>query len=469
MLEQFEIRDRSIIEDRNLMGMEEDGMFSRVSTNGRRSNDMKLMEVILRDENLDEAIKRVKSNKGVAGVDKMTVDEIDEYFKANKETVKKQILEKKYKPQPVKRVYIPKSNGKKRPLGIPTVVDRVIQQAMAQILSKIYDDTFSDNSFGFRPHRSAQNAMMRTLDYLNEGYEWVIDLDIEAYFDTVNHDKLISILRERVFDSATLHLIRKFLQAGIMEKGLVKSNTLGMPQGGPLSPILSNIYLDKFDKELESRGLHFVRYADDCNIFVKSEMAANRVMKSVTSWLERKLFLKVSATKTKVVRPSDSNFLGFTYWKGTTKWECKPNDKSKKRLYEKCRKELIRKKCVAQTNAKTFTRINQLVRGWINYFRIGAMKVFMDKFGQWLRHKIRVILVKQWKKPERIYKNLQKLNKVLPYNFTDEQIFAVANTRLGLYRQTGMRTVNFLLSADVLAIRKGERPGLVNPLAYYLR
>ena len=451
------------------MGMEEDGMFSRVSTNGKRSNDMKLMEVILRDENLDEAMKRVKSNKGVPGVDKMLVDEIDAYFETNRETIKKQILEKKYKPQPVKRVYIPKPNGKKRPLGIPTVVDRVIQQAVAQELSRIYDETFSDNSFGFRPHRSAQNAMMRTLDYLNEGYEWVIDLDIEAYFDTVNHDKLISILRERVFDSATLHLIRKFLQAGIMEKGLVKSNTLGMPQGGPLSPILSNIYLDKFDKELEARGLHFVRYADDCNIFVKSEMAANRVMKSVTSWLERKLFLKVSATKTKVVRPSDSNFLGFTYWKGTTKWKCKPNDKSKKRLYEKCRKELIRKKCVAQTNAKTFTRINQLVRGWINYFRIGAMKVFMDKFGQWLRHKIRVILVKQWKKPERIYKNLQKLNKVLPYNFTDEQIFAVANTRLGLYRQTGMRTVNFLLSADVLAIRKGERPGLVNPLAYYLR
>ena len=451
------------------MGMEVEGMFSRVSTNGKRGNDMKLMEVILRDENLDEAMKRVKSNKGVPGVDKMLVDEIDAYFETNRETIKKQILEKKYKPQPVKRVYIPKPNGKKRPLGIPTVVDRVIQQAVAQELSRIYDETFSDNSFGFRPHRSAQNAMMRTLDYLNEGYEWVIDLDIEAYFDTVNHDKLISILRERVFDSATLHLIRKFLQAGIMEKGLVKPNPLGMPQGGPLSPILSNIYLDKFDKELESRGLHFVRYADDCNIFVKSEMAANRVMKSVTSWLERKLFLKVSATKTKVVRPSDSNFLGFTYWKGTTKWKCKPNDKSKKRLYEKCRKELIRKKCVAQTNAKTFTRINQLVRGWINYFRIGAMKVFMDKFGQWLRHKIRVILVKQWKKPERIYKNLQKLNKVLPYNFTDEQIFAVANTRLGLYRQTGMRTVNFLLSADVLAIRKGERPGLVNPLVYYLR
>lgn len=430
---------------------------------------MKLMEVILQDENLEEAIKRVKSNKGVAGVDKMTVDEIDEYFKSNKETIKKQILEKKYRPQPVRRVYIPKSNGRKRPLGIPTVVDRVIQQAIAQVLTKIYDDTFSDNSFGFRPNRSAQNAIMRTLDYLNEGYEWVIDLDIEAYFDTVNHDKLISILRERVFDSATLHLVRKFLQAGIMEKGLVKSNTIGMPQGGPLSPILSNIYLDKFDKELEQRGLHFVRYADDSNIFVKSEKAANRVMKSVTSWLERKLFLKVSSTKTKVVRPTNSNFLGFTYWKGSSKWECKPTKKSKKSLYDKCRKELIRKKCVAQTNAKTFTRINQIVKGWINYFRIGRMKNFIDEFGQWLRHKIRVILLKQWKTPSRIYKNLQKLNEKLPYHFSDEQLYSVANTRLGLYKQANGNVVNFLLNADILAIRKEERPGLVNPLAYYLR
>ena len=451
------------------MGMKVEGMVPNIFTKGRRSNDMKLMEVILRDENLDEAMKRVKSNKGVPGVDKMLVDEIDAYFETNRETIKKQILEKKYKPQPVKRVYIPKPNGKKRPLGIPTVVDRVIQQAVALELSRIYDETFSDNSFGFRPHRSAQNAMMRTLDYLNEGYEWVIDLDIEAYFDTVNHDKLISILRERVFDSATLHLIRKFLQAGIMEKGLVKSNTIGMPQGGPLSPILSNIYLDKFDKELEARGLHFVRYADDCNIFVKSEMAANRVMKSVTSWLERKLFLKVSATKTKVVRPTNSNFLGFSYWKGSSKWECRPNDKSKKRLYENCRKELIRKKCVAQRNATTFKRINQIVKGWINYFRIGKMKGFIDEFGQWLRHKIRVILFKQWKKPQRIYINLQKLNKILPYNFSDEQIYSVANTRLGLYRQTGLKVANFLLNADVLAIRKGDRPGLVNPLTYYLR
>ncbi len=342
---------------------------------------MELIEVILRDENLKEAIRKVKSNKGVPGIDKMTVNEIDKYFEDNKENIKNSILEKKYRPQPVRRVYIPKSNGKKRPLGIPTVVDRVIQQAIAQVLSRIYDSKFSDNSFGFRPNRSAHDAMERTLDYLNEGYEWVIDLDIEAYFDTVNHDKLISILRENVNDSITLHLIRKFLQAGIMEDGLIKPSVIGMPQGGSLSPILSNIYLDKFDKELESRGLHFVRYADDYNIFVKSELSANRVMKSVTSWLERKLFLKVSATKTKVVRPTDSNFLGFTYLKTGPKWDCKPTDKSKMNLYDKCRKELVRKLCMARPNSITFTRINQIVKGWINYFRIGKRKHSLINLG----------------------------------------------------------------------------------------
>lgn len=430
---------------------------------------MELIKVILNDENLNEAIKQVKRNKGVPGTDKMTVYEIEEYFQKNKESIKQLILEKKYRPQPVKRVYIPKSNGKKRPLGIPTVVDRVIQQAIAQVLSGIYDNKFSDNSFGFRPNRSAHDAMMRTLDYLNEGYEWVIDLDIEAYFDTVNHDKLISILRETVNDSTTLHLIRKFLQAGIMEKGLVKSSTIGMPQGEPLSPVLSNIYLDKFDKELEKRGLHFVRYADDSNIFVKSEMSANRVMKSITSWLERKLFLKVSATKTKVVRPTNSNFLGFTYIKTGPKWECKPNNKSKMSLYDKCRKELVRKMCNARPNAATFTRINQIVKGWINYFRIGKMKVFMDKFGQWLRHKIRVIIIKQWKKPLKIYKSLQLLNKKLPYHFSDEKVYSVANSRLGWYKRANGNVVNFLLNADILAMRKGDRPGLVNPLEYYLR
>lgn len=281
---------------------------------------MELIKVILSEENLDEALRRVKVNKGAPGIDEMPVSKLDEYFKAHKDEIKTSIMEMKYKPLPVRRVYIPKSNGKKRPLGIPTAVDRVIQQAVAQVLSQIYDSSFSENSYGFRSNRSAHDAIDKVLEYLNEGYEWVIDLDIEKYFDTVNHDKLISILREKVNDKTTLHLIRSFLRAGVMENGLTSPTEIGVPQGGPLSPILSNIYLDKFDKELEERGLRFVRYADDCDIFVKSEMSANRVMKSVTSWLERKLFLKVSATKTKVVRPNDSNFLGFTFWKNKDSW-----------------------------------------------------------------------------------------------------------------------------------------------------
>ena len=311
---------------------------------------------------------------------------------------------------------------------------------------------------------------MQVLEYLNQGFEWVIDLDIEKYFDTVNHDKLISILREKVNDSHTLHLIRKFLQAGVMDNGLVSSTTIGVPQGGPLSPILSNIYLDKFDKELEQRGLRFVRYADDCNIFVKSDVAANRVMKSITSWLERKLFLKVSATKTKINRPSNSNFLGFTFWKNEKGWQCKPGNDRKIRLYEKIKVVLKRKHAVSKPLGITFTKLNQIIKGWINYFKIGSMKQFLEKFGQWLRHKVRVIIIKQWKIPSRIYTNLQRLNKVFKWNLDDEAICKVANSRLGWYRRSGMDVVNYLLSPKVLEIanKKKGRPGLVNPLNYYL-
>ena len=430
---------------------------------------MKLIEKILSEENLNEAVKRVKANKGACGIDKMSVSELDEYLRKHKEEIISSIMNMTYKPQPVRRVYIPKPNGKKRPLGIPTAVDRVVQQATAQVLSQIYDESFSDNSYGFRPKRSAHDAIDKVLNYLNEGCEWVIDLDIEKYFDTVNHDKLISILREKVNDKTTLHLIRSFLRAGVMEKGLTSPTEIGVPQGGPLSPILSNIYLDKFDKELEERGLRFVRYADDCNIFVKSEMSANRVMKSVTSWLERKLFLKVSATKTKVVRPTKSNFLGFTFWKDSNGWKCKPCKDRKEKLYTKIKEILKRKVAAAEPLSYIFTKVNQIVKGWINYFRIGSMKTFITEFGKWLRHKIRVIIIKQWKKPKRIYINLQRINKRFKCNFTDEDIFKVANSRLGLYRQCGMNVINFIISPSVLAIRKANRPGLVNPLEYYLR
>ena len=430
---------------------------------------MKLIEKILSEENLNEAVKRVKANKGACGIDKMSVSELDEYFRKHKEEIISSIMNMTYKPQPVRRVYIPKPNGKKRPLGIPTAVDRVVQQATAQVLSQIYDESFSDNSYGFRPKRSAHDAIDKVLNYLNEGCEWVIDLDIEKYFDTVNHDKLISILREKVNDKTTLHLIRSFLRAGVMEKGLTSPTEIGVPQGGPLSPILSNVYLDKFDKELEERGLRFVRYADDCDIFVKSEMSANRVMKSVTSWLERKLFLKVSATKTKVVKPTNSNFLGFTFWKDSNGWKCKPCKDRKEKLYTKIKEILKRKVAAAEPLSYIFTKVNQIVKGWINYFRIGSMKTFIAEFGQWLRHKIRVIIIKQWKKPKRIYINLQRINKRFKCNFTEEDIYKVANSRLGLYRQCGMNVINFIINPKVLAIRKANRPGLVNPLEYYLR
>ena len=431
---------------------------------------MKLIEEILSEENMSEAIKRVKTNKGASGVDKMSVDQIETYFKEHREDIVNSIMNKTYKPQPVRRVYIPKANGKLRPLGIPTVIDRVIQQSIAQKLSPIYEEIFSDYSYGFRPNRDCHGAMMQVLEYLNQGFEWVIDLDIEKYFDTVNHDKLISILREKVKDSHTLHLIRKFLQAGVMDNGLVSSTTIGVPQGGPLSPILSNIYLDKFDKELELRGLRFVRYADDCNIFVKSDVAANRVMKSITSWLERKLFLKVSATKTKINRPSNSNFLGFTFWKNEKGWQCKPGNDRKIRLYEKIKVVLKRKHAVSKPLGITFTKLNQIIKGWINYFRIGSMKRFLDKFGQWLRHKVRVIIIKQWKIPSRIYTNLQRLSKTFKCNLDNESIYKVANSRLGWYRRSSMDVVNYLLSPKVLEIanKKKSRPGLVNPLNYYL-
>lgn len=429
---------------------------------------MELIEWILQDENINKAIKSVKKNKGAYGIDKMSVEELDGYFATHREEIKSQIRDGKYKPTPVKRVYIPKSNGKKRPLGIPTVVDRVVQQATAQVLSLGYDKYFSEHSYGFRPGRSCQQAIEEALVYLNEGYEWVIDLDIEKYFDTVNHDKLISILRERINDAKTLRLVRQFLQAGVMENGLISPSKEGVPQGGPLSPILSNVYLDKLDQELEARGLHFVRYADDCNIFVKSEMAADRVMKSVTGWLERKLRLKVSATKTKVVRPMKSNFLGFTFWKSKDGWKCKPANDRKKRLYAKTRAILCRRKAVARPMKSTFEQLNWLIRGWINYYRIGSMKIFLEEYGQWLRHKVRVVILKQWKKSRRIYLNLQKLNQIIGCGFTHEEIFKVANSRLGWYRRSGMYVVNFAISPEILGRKTKSRPGLVDPLQYYL-
>ena len=432
---------------------------------------MELIEWILDDENISAAIHAVQSNKGAPGIDKMPVGVLKSYFAEHGEEIKDQIRSKRYQPQPVRRVYIPKANGKMRPLGIPVVVDRVIQQAVAQVLSRGYERYFSEYSYGFRVNRDCHMAIEKALEYLNKGCEWVVDLDIEKYFDTVNHDKLISILRERINDAPTLHLIRSFLKAGVMEEGLVSPTEEGVPQGGPLSPVLSNVYLDKLDKELEGRGLHFARYADDCNIFVRSEKAADRVMTSVTSWLERKLRLKVSASKTKVVRPNDSAFLGFTFWNSKEGWKPKPLEARKDKLRKKIQEILCRRRAAAQPLSYVFTKLNQVLRGWINYFRIGSMKTWLkEELGPWVRHKVRVVILKQWKKPKTIYKNLMKLNAAFKCNLTDVDLRKVSGSRLGWYRRAGMRSANFLLSPKVLSLsnKQENRPGLVDPLAYYL-
>lgn len=430
---------------------------------------MELMEMILTKENLNQAYQKVVANKGASGIDEITVEELGGYIRENQESIINSLRNRTYFPKPVRRVYIPKTDGKKRPLGIPTALDRTIQQAVAQPISDLYEKIFSEFSYGFRPNRSCHDAIRQALEYLNGGYEWVIDIDIEQFFDKVNHDKLIQILREQVNDSSVLNLIRKYLRAGVMEQGIMKATKTGVPQGGPISVILSNVYLDKLDKEMEGRGLRFVRYADDVLIFTKSEAAANRVMSSISSWIERKLFLKVNATKSKVVRPMRSKYLGFTFLKNGGEWKVKPTNEKKAKLYQVMREYLKRGKSIARPLAVTIKRVNQIVMGWINYFRIGMMKQFMNEFGQWLRHKIRVIVIKQWKKPRTIFRNLAYLNRKYKNGFNEESIFKVANSRLGWYKRCSMDVVNYILNPTLLETKIKDGAGLLNPLNYYLR
>jgi Retron-type reverse transcriptase len=430
---------------------------------------MELMEMILTKENLNQAYKKVVANKGASGIDEITTEELGKYIKENRENIVSSLKNRTYFPKPVRRVYIPKSNGKKRPLGIPTALDRTIQQAVAQPISDIYEKVFSEYSYGFRPNRSCHDAIRQALEYLNSGYEWVIDIDIEQFFDKVNHDKLIQIFREQVNDSDVLNLVRKYLRAGVMDKGILKATKTGVPQGGPISVILSNVYLDKLDKELEQRGLRFVRYADDVLIFTKSEMAANRVMSSISGWIERKLFLKVNATKSKVVRPTRSKYLGFTFLKNGGEWKVKPTKEKKAKLYQIVREYLKRGKAIARPLAVTIKGVNQIVVGWINYYRVGMMKGFMADFGAWLRHKIRVIVIKQWKNPKTIYRNLSYLNRKYSNGFEKESIYKVANSRLGWYKRCSMNVVNYILNPTLLETKIKDGAGLLNPLNYYLR
>lgn len=407
---------------------------------------MKLLEEILNPNNLNKAYKKVVSNKGVAGVDGITVEEEFDYLKENKDRILNQIRKRRYKPQPVKRVRIPKENGKMRNLGIPTVTDRIIQQAIVQVIGPIFERQFNDNSFGFRPNRSCEQAVIRALEYLNDGYEWIVDIDLERFFDTVNQDRLITIIGKTIKDGDVVSLIRKYLSAGVMEKGIVKATEIGTPQGGNLSPLLSNIMLNELDKELEERGLNFVRYADDCIIVVKSEKAANRVLTSITKFIEKKLGLKVNAEKSKVTRPTKTKYLGFSFWKSKSgKWKPKPHLKSYQKLIRKLKKLTDRSWSISLDNR--IKKINYLIRGWVNYFRIANMKNKIAEIDEHLRVRIRVIIWKQWKKIRTRCEALQKLG--VPF----EIAFNCANTRKGYYQICKTRYIQFAINNERLRKR----------------
>lgn len=369
---------------------------------------MELLEKILEKRNLNKAYKHVKANKGAPGVDGVTVDEAYESITQNKEKWLNQMRKRTYKPQPVRRVQIPKENGKMRNLGIPTVFDRIIQQAIVQVLSPIFEEQFSETSYGFRPGRCCENAVVKALEYLNDGYEWIVDIDLERFFDTVDQDRLINIIMRTIKDGDVVSLIRKYLSAGVMDKGVTKATEKGTPQGGNLSPLLSNIMLNELDKELEVRGLRFVRYADDCIILVKSEKAANRVLESITKFIKKKLGLKVNAEKSKVTRPTQTKYLGFSFWKDAKgKWKPKPHLKS----YQKIKRKLKQITCrrISISLDERIKQINYAVRGWVNYFRIANMKNAIQEIDKHLRTRVRVIIWKQWKKASRKEKALLQL------------------------------------------------------------
>lgn len=338
---------------------------------------MELLEQILSSSNLNEAYKRVYRNKGASGVDGVTINELKGHLRNNKHKLLSEIRTRKYKPQPVKRVEIPKANGGVRKLGIPTVVDRVIQQAINQVLIPIYEEQFSDSSYGFRPRRSAQGAVLRSLEIINNGYDWVVDIDLERFFDTVHHDRLMNIISRTVIDGDVISLIRKFLVSGVMIGNKYEDTIIGTPQGGNLSPLLSNIMLNELDKELEIRGLHFVRYADDCIVLVKSKKSAERVMISVTNFIEKKLGLKVNASKSKVDRPNNIKFLGYTYGldKKEKNYFLKPHEKSIAK-FKRTLKRLTKRSWSVSLDYRLF-KIRQVIIGWVNYFKYGKMKMAM--------------------------------------------------------------------------------------------
>lgn len=370
---------------------------------------MRLIEQILEVNNVRTALEKVITNKGAAGIDGMKVEDLRDYMNANWKSIKQSILERSYKPAPVRRVEIPKPNGGVRKLGIPTVVDRTLQQSIVQILTPVFEAEFQENSYGFRPGRSCEQAVLKLLEYLNEGYDWIVDIDLEKFFDNVPQDKLMSYVGLVIHDPDTESLIRRYLKSGVMENGMYEATELGTPQGGNLSPLLSNVMLNELDKELVNRGLRYVRYADDCVIAVGSSASANRVMHTVTKWIEQKLGLKVNATKTHVCRPSQLRYLGFGFYKSpqTKQWTARPHETSVEKFQRKLKKLCKRSWSIPMT--ERIAMLNSVTRGWINYFSIGAMKGKMEKIDEHLRTMLRKVIWKQWKTPRKRAWGLRKL------------------------------------------------------------
>ena len=396
-----------------------------------------LMEQILSSDNLNRAYLQVVRNKGAEGVDGMKYTELKEHLAKNGENIKEQLRTRKYKPQPVRRVEIPKPDGGVRNLGVPTVTDRFIQQAIAQVLTPIYEEQFHDHSYGFRPNRCAQQAILTALDMMNDGNDWIVDIDLEKFFDTVNHDKLMTIIGRTIKDGDVISIV-------------------GTPQGGNLSPLLANIMLNELDKEMEKRGLNFVRYADDCIIMVGSEMSANRVMRNISRFIEEKLGLKVNMTKSKVDRPSGLKYLGFGFYFDTRahQFKAKPHAKSVAKFKRRMKELTCRSWGVS--NSYKVEKLNQLIRGWINYFKIGSMKVLCATLDQNIRFRLRMCIWKHWKTPQNRAKNLIKLGvyKKLAYST------AYNGARIAHCCQGG--AMNVAVTKERLT-----RFGLVSMLDYY--
>lgn len=386
-----------------------------------------LHEKILDRDNMNQAYKKVKSNKGAGGIDGMEVDELRQYLKENGQQLIQAIKDGKYRPNPVRRVEIPKEEkGKIRKLGIPTVVDRVVQQAIAQVLTPIFEKQFSDNSFGFRPKRSAHDAIRKSQKNIDEGYKYVVDMDLEKYFDTVNQSKLVEVLSRTIKDGRVISLIHKYLRAGVVVKHKFEETEIGVPQGGPLSPLLSNIMLNELDHELEERGHRFVRYADDLMIFCKSRKSAKRTLENIIPYIEKKLFLKVNRTKTNVDYAGKVKFLGFTFYKikGMTRVRIHP--KSVVKMKAKIKELTARSN--GWGNEFRINRIRGYIIGWINYFKIADMKNLMIETDEWLRRRIRMIYWKQWKKIKTRFQQLKQ------FGIDVEKAWQFANTRKGYWR-----------------------------------